>query len=223
MLTNVAAVDQFLNCGWPDDFQMQQGRLADQGPLPRSCSCGFQHQPLTGIPETSFNSGDVPLLTRLFWQHIFRALSPVSGHVALRDRSVVFSTSPSTGSSLLLSCSSSSVGSFPESLGSLYRACGDGRHRQLCGLGYVPPRRLMFCMADLAFVSVFIISTARDPASAGVRSLPTRSRSPSRLETPLVFSGPRGSKDGNGVWLRQLPCVEVPDTSVRNSVLRGPL
>ena len=99
VLTNVAALDQFLYFGWPD-FQMQQGRLAYQCPLPRS----------------------VPLLTRLFWQHIFRALSPVSGHVALRNGSVVFSTSPSTGSSLLQSCSSSSVRSFPESLG---RSCVD--------------------------------------------------------------------------------------------------
>ena len=58
-------------------------------------------------------------------------------------------------------------------------------------------------------------------SSLFLAALPTRSRSPSRLETPLVLSGPRGSKDGNGVWLRQLPCVEGPDTSVRYSVLRG--
>ena len=53
VLTNVAALDQFLYFGWPE-IQMQQGRLAYQGPLPRSCACGFQHQPVTSFYGNRF-------------------------------------------------------------------------------------------------------------------------------------------------------------------------
>ena len=185
VLTNVAALDQFLYFGWPD-FQMQRGRLAYQGPLPRSCSCGFQHQPMTGFTETGFNSGDVPLLTRLFWQYIFRALSPVSGHVALRDGSVVFSTSPSKGvrccCPVLLRRSVRFRSHWARCTRLVWIRSSHAlsfailRGRQLCGLGYVPARRLgfavsdydgMFYMADLAFVSVFIISCGQGSCEYG--------------------------------------------------------
>ena len=76
------------------------------------------HPPMAGEIEGGFNSSTAPLLTRLFWARLFSTLSPVSGNVALRDGTTVFTTWSSLRS-LLRSTSTTPIGSFPGSLSML--------------------------------------------------------------------------------------------------------
>ena len=123
--TNVKGLARFLYVGWPN-HQVQANKLVYFGPLPRRCPCVSDHPPMPGEIERGFHSNAAHLLTSLFWARLVAALSPVSGNVALRDGTTVFTTSPSSLSSLLRSASSSPIGAFPGSLSVLFSRWAEG-------------------------------------------------------------------------------------------------
>ena len=221
VLTNVKGMERFLNVGWPS-HKIQEDKLQYLGPLSRSCPCVSDHPPMEGEIEGGFNSSTAPLLTRLFWARLFSALSPVSGNVALRDGVAVFPTCSSSLRSLLQATSFSPIGCFPCSLSALFSAWVQGLLTRAFLRDFDEDAAAIDGYLDWDFTQLPLLDSRTritsscgfwssasgastelatfssfGRAGTGTGTMSTRSRTPRRMEAPLV-DRPRGRRDGNG-------------------------